>query len=130
MPYPSCPRKVIFKTQSEQVVENPKNLIIQWNPPEYEVRTKVRYMGVTRMDPKEYIAQYGSSLIKSKDLPEIASSIETPDDLTLASSVTSQPIHLLEGDLEALNLIDLEAEGLGEYKKQLGLYFFKFKTRS
>jgi hypothetical protein len=82
------------------------------------------------MDPKEYIAQYGSSLIKSKDLPEIASSIETPDDLTLASSVTSQPIHLLEGDLEALNLIDLEAEGLGEYKKQLGLYFFKFKTRS
>lgn len=72
------------------------------------------------MDTEEYTRIYGSSLIKSKDLPEIATSIETPNDLTLAASVTEKPVEKLVGDLEALKLIDLEAQGLGRYRKQLG----------
>lgn len=74
---------------------------------------------MTRMNTEEYIKLYGSSLIQSKDLPEIARSIETPNDLTLAADATAEPVEQLVGDLEALKLIDLEAHGLGRYAKQL-----------
>lgn len=102
------------------VEKPPRNLIIKWSSPEYEIKQKVKYLGVSRMDTEEYTRIYGSSLIKSKDLPEIATSIATPDDLTLAASVTDKPVEKLVGDLEALKLIDLEAQGLGRYRKQLG----------
>ena len=94
-------------------------MIIEWAQPDYTISHKVKYLGVSREDTHEYRQMFGESLLKSKDLPEVVRQIETPNDLKLAADSIAAPRHKLVGDLEALKMIDLEAEGLGEYKEQL-----------
>lgn len=76
-------------------------------------------MGVIRANPLEYIERYGSNLKSSNELPEYVLDIKNPDGIELAAE-TKQDINFeLIGDLDALNLIDLEKEGLGMYKNFL-----------
>jgi hypothetical protein len=51
------------------------------------------------------------------------SQVPTPDGLVLAADFKQKNIHELEGDIDALGLIDLDHEGLSEYKQ-----LFKSKT--
>lgn len=56
----------------------------------------------------------------SKDLPQFVLDIKTPEGLVLAAEQSNNcSVHELEGDLDALKLVDLEREGLGEYKSYL-----------
>ncbi len=56
----------------------------------------------------------------SQDLPKFVTEIETPLEVgKLACEATNDQIYELEGDLEALKLIDMEKEGLGVYMKQV-----------
>ena len=50
-------------------------------------------------------------------MPEFVKEIKTPSGLTLASESDSEQISELEGDIYALSLIDLDKEGLSNYKK-------------
>lgn len=94
-------------------------MIIKWDAPECSISKSLNYMGVSRMNPDEYNKLYGSSLYDSIDLPEIVTSIKTPDNLVLAANYKPRRVPKLVGDLDALKLIDLEANGLGEYREQL-----------
>jgi hypothetical protein len=49
--------------------------------------------------------------------------IKHPEGLELAANHRYSQMHELEGDIEALRLIDLDREGLGEYKPYLEQYF-------
>ena len=118
LPYSEPKRKVILQRSNESFFLEPKNVIVQWEAPPVSVKTVVKYLGVTSADPNDYVLKYGSSLKDSKDLPKFVLDIETPSNLKLAADVQSI-VPELEGDLDALNLVDLDFEGLSEYRKYL-----------
>ena len=52
-------------------------------------------------------------------MPKFVLDIKTPNGLVLAADYIYNPIYELEGQVDALKLIDLELEGLSEYKPQI-----------
>lgn len=112
-------------TVSEEPEPELRNLIIEWENSNVSIKTKVRYLGVSKMDPDEYIEMHGETLKSAEELPQYVLDIETPNDLELASETKRNSVPRLVGDLEALKLIDLELEGLAEYQKQLGKLILK-----
>lgn len=118
LPYTQQKRRVIFQGPQCQcpVVCPPKNVVVQWESPKARVKKEVKYLGVIRANPCEYVNQYGDSLLASDALPAVVNEVPTPDDLTLAADAP-QPNTLpeLEGDVSALKLIDLDSEGLSAY---------------
>lgn len=71
----------------------------------------------------EYINRFGHSLRGNKELPECLKNLESSTlGIELASEkLMSMPPELC-GDIFALNLIDLDKEGLGEYKEFMRTY--------
>ena len=125
LPYGEVKRRVIFNkpTAADPVVAKPRNVIIQWEQPEVNVTQQVSYLGVVNANPTEYVERYGDSLKLSQNLPDFVLNIATPPELTLAADYRQNSVHELEGEIEALKLIDLEKEGLGEYKDYIHRYF-------
>jgi len=74
---------------------------------------------VIKANPAEYVQRYGSSLKNSHELPQFVLDIQTPQDLVLAADYRYNPVFELEGQLEAFQYIDLDREGLSEYRAQL-----------
>jgi hypothetical protein len=117
LPYTETKRRVIFQAAPpDPVIIKPRNTIIQWEAPHVEIRKDFKYLGIVKANPADYVARYGSSLRQSHNLPEFVFDIKTPDGLVLAADYKCMPIHELEGDLHALKLVNLEREGLGEYR--------------
>jgi hypothetical protein len=127
LPYKPLKRKVIYQRANENessLVNKPKNLIVQWETPNVVVKKEFKDLGIVRANPTEYIERYGNTLKRSVELPNFVKEIKPPSGLVLAADSSSSFNYELEGDLHALNLIDLENEGLNEYKsllKQLNL---------
>ena len=122
LPYSPQKRKVIYQklNQDEQVqLKKPKNLIIQWESPKVTVKQELKNLGIIKANPSEYIQKYGDALKNSKDMPKFVLDIKAPNGLVLAADYIYNPIYELEGQLDALKLIDLELEGLSEYKPQI-----------
>ena len=87
---------------------------------------------VVRADPNKYIQKYGKSLKNPNDLPKFAHDCKPPNGLVLAAAQNAydpnprysrsedrQVVYELVGDVDALKLIDLDKEGLSEYKPLL-----------
>ena len=66
-----------------------------------------------------YVQRYGASLTTSENLPDFVHEIKTPDGLVLAADYKYNPVHELEGDVDALKLIDFDKEGLSQYREYL-----------
>lgn len=98
-------------------------MIVQWEAPDVVIKKDFKYLGVVRANPVEYVQKYGSSLKKPKDLPQFVLDIKHPEGIELAANHRYSQIHELEGDIEALKLVDLDREGLGEYKHYLEQFF-------
>ena len=125
LPYGPAKRKVVFyRTRNEEtVVAKPRNVIVQWETPQVHVKKEIKYLGVIRANPDDYVAKFGASLRQAKDLPQFVLDIKTPADVgVLAADCQRERVHVLEGAVEALRLVDLDREGLSEYKKQLKRY--------
>lgn len=117
-------RKVIFqRAPADSVILKPRNVIVQWEAPNVVVKKDYKYLGVVRANPVEYVQKYGPSLKKPKDLPQFVLDIKHPEGLTLAANHRYNQTHELEGDIEALRLVDLDREGLSEYKPYLEQFF-------
>lgn len=97
----------------------PKNVIVQWQPPQVRIQKEFKDLGIVKANPLEYVQRYGTSLKRSIELPTFVREIKPPTGLTLAADSPSASIYELEGDVYALNLVDLEREGLIEYKYSL-----------
>jgi len=121
LPYNQPKRRVIFQRSGEKdsVVVAPKNVIVQWEAPQVSVKKEVKYLGVVKANPVEYVERYGPTLKTSRDLPAFVYDIKTPEGISLASDHHQRAHHELEGDIHALKLVDLDHEGLGEYKSQV-----------
>lgn len=76
-------------------------------------------MGVIRANPVEYVQRYGSTLKTSRDLPDFVLDIKTPEGIVLAADYKYNTVHELEGEVAALKLVDLDREGLSEYRSYL-----------
>ena len=112
---------MIRSARKDPVVAKPRNLIIQWEQPDIQIKRQVRFLGIIQADPEEYRQKYGTELKESGQLPKFVKDIETPTEIgKLAADVEAGSYFSeLEGDLDALKLVNLEAEGLGHYRSQL-----------
>jgi len=120
LPYNPVKRKVVFQridAQTQEKTEQPKNVIIQWTAPDVKITKEFKYLGVIRANPIEYIERYGPNLKTKHELPEYVLDIKNPVDL---AAETNDEVKIeLVGDVDALNLIDLDKEGLSMYKNLL-----------
>ncbi|RNA35181.1 hypothetical protein BpHYR1_023986 [Brachionus plicatilis] len=121
LPYDQVKRKVIFHKsgQIDPVIVKPKNVIIQWEVPQVQIKREYKYLGVIRANPVEYVQRFGNNLTLPHNLPQFVTDIKTPDGLALAAQTKQRSVYELEGDVQALNLIDLDKEGLSEYRSYL-----------
>lgn len=124
-------RKVILKkTSPDPVVNKPRNVIIQWESPQVIIKQSVKHLGIIRADPVEYKQLYGDALVPSSELPQFVKDIKAPDGIVLAADYIYVSPEELEGDLNALDLIDMEKEGLSQYSSQLKNKINESKTAS
>ena len=85
------------------------------------VKKDFRDLGVVKANPFEYVDRFGDSLRVPPELPDFVKDIRPPQGVILAAEYLPAPVPELEGDVEALRLVDLDREGLTEYKPQVGL---------
>jgi hypothetical protein len=118
LPYTQSKRKVIFQRNQEAdpVVAKPRNIIIQWEAPAVQIKKEFKDLGIIRANPVEYVQRYGTSLKTHIDLPQFVKEIRPPTGVVLAAEYSAPSLVELEGDIQALGLIDLEREGLSEYR--------------
>lgn len=64
LPYEESKRRVIFNKAAEVRAEvvKPRNVIIQWETPKVTVKKEIKYLGVLKANPNEYVERYGSAL--------------------------------------------------------------------
>ena len=126
LPYAERKRRIIFQknTVPDPIIQKPKNLIVQWEAPDVHMYTTYKDLGVIHADPNDYVSRYGASLLSYEQFPEIAKSfnIRPPIDSQYAHDYTHASLLDLEGDISALNMINLDEHGLGEYKTWLSRY--------
>jgi hypothetical protein len=119
-PYEKIKRRVIFQPPPpDPVYIKPRNVIVQWQVPNVTIKQQVRHLGEVRANPIKYASKYNHLLIQPKDLPQFILDIAPPNGVVLASDAPYNPVHELEGDIDALRLVDLDREGLSEYKSIL-----------
>ena len=97
----------------------PKNVLIQWDAPDVDIRQAFHFLGVQTVDPISYAQQYGASLADASQLPREVSQFATPAGETLAVNSNSDMIPALTGAVASLRLINLACNGLSEYASQL-----------
>ncbi len=123
-------RRVVYqRPPPDPVVIKPRNVIIQWEIPKVSIRKDYKYLGVVRANPAEYARKYSSQLKSFEELPEIVRDIKNPEGIVLAADYKYNALHELEGDVDALKLIDLDREGLSEYKSYLDGIFVSATNR-
>jgi hypothetical protein len=112
-------RNVVFKPAKPiSLLPKPRNVLIEWEQPEVDVKKEFSYLGVETVDPVEYEARY-DDLVKSSELPDDVNSFKTPDGEVLGVNSGLNDAPLLTGDVNALKFVDLKSEGLAEYECQL-----------
>jgi hypothetical protein len=121
LPYRDQKRRVIFQRQLEAdpVIPRPRNVIVQWEPPAVVINKQFRDLGVIRANPVEYVERYGATLKVHTELPQFVREIRPPVGVVLAAEYQAASLLELEGDVNALSLINLEANGLAEYRSWL-----------
>ena len=124
LPYGQQKRRVIFQKnlEADPVVARPRNVIIQWETPAVQIRKEFKDLGVIRANPVEYVERYGASLKTHVELPQFVKEIRPPTGVVLAAEYSASSLLELEGDIQALSLIDLEREGLAEYRAYLARF--------
>lgn len=121
LPYETPKRNVIYNKPLEtSIIPDPKNLIVDWQSPDVEIIQKVKNEGIFNTDPREYTRRYRSQI--KTHLPKFTDEIPRPRGITLASE-KQDILPELEGDIEALRLVDLDRVGLEEYKDYLNKKF-------
>ncbi len=115
-------RRVTFnKAPASAEIVNPRNVIIQWEEPRVNIKQEVKYLGVVRANPVEYVQKFGPTLRTHTELPQFVLDIATPSEFGVlaADHKFKTLVHELEGDLEGFKLVNLDNEGMSEYRSQL-----------
>jgi hypothetical protein len=89
-----------------------KNLVILWDGLTANVTKELSDLGTVRCSPEEYVKQHGGSLVSHHQM----NCFIQEQNLNLPQALEPDTLPKLEGDIEALKLIDLDRYGLSEYK--------------
>ena len=120
LPLKSQKRRVVYqRAEKDCVLPNPRNLVIQWEAPEVEVQREFKNLGTQLADPEEYSRRFGTDLLRHEDFRKAASNLGAPEDVLNSNSHVQVGLPELEGEVEALRLVDLEKAGLSEYRSYL-----------
>ena len=88
LPYEQQKRKVVYQAASPVLLpEPPKNVIVQWDTPEVEIEKEVKYLGVFKTNPEEYVLKYLGQMKETDELPDIVNQIKTPEGIVLAADL-------------------------------------------
>jgi hypothetical protein len=119
-------RKVIYEKTGEDDPSLPpqNNLLVEWETPDVEYHHHFSYMGVFETDPNEYKKIYSKELTDSQSLPQFVHDLEYPSEVKASlehknDKDSDDDLPELEGDVKYLRLIDLDKEGLSEYRNYL-----------
>ena len=123
LPYQAQKRRVVYQrsASAHSRLMVPRNLIIEWEAPEIDVKSVCKDLGVINADPEEYVRKYGHELKKTHELPgceELKSCIIHGNEKYWPSNNIARlsGIPELEGDVEALKLVEnMDQYGLAEY---------------
>jgi len=65
LPYSERKRRVIFQKNQvpDPIIQKPRNVVVQWEAPEVQIKTNFKDLGVCCSDPNDYVARYGSALL-------------------------------------------------------------------
>ena len=78
LPYKELKRQVIFNRPNDVAsAVSTRNMIVQWELPDVNIRKEVKYLGTINANPAEYVQRYGSSLKNAESLPEFITEIDT-----------------------------------------------------
>jgi hypothetical protein len=96
----------------------PRNVIVQWEAPKVEVKQEFKYLGVIKANPAEYVAQYRDTLKSARELPEFVQHIKNQEGIVLAAEKPEPTVCAfdLEGDVQLMKYVNLDREGLTEYR--------------
>lgn len=120
MPYGEQRQRVIYEPAKPICqIPDPKNVVIQWDAPDVEVRREVKNLGVIAADPQDYLRRHGHQLVRSDQLPDVAVKYAQAQGIQLAANSQAHAGVIIEGDVQALSLIDLDAHGLGYLRGRL-----------
>jgi hypothetical protein len=67
----------------------------------------VKHLDVIKADPNEYYEKYKDTITDFSKLPQYIRDIKPPEGIKLAANYDHKISYDLEGDIHALNLIDL-----------------------
>ena len=113
-------RNVVFQPAAPiQLAHAEKNVLIEWEASDVELRQDFKFLGVQEVDPVSYMSQYGQTLVDANALPREAAHFETPAGAILAVNSNPNEVPILRGDVAALRKIDLNCNGLHEYSSQI-----------
>ena len=96
-----------------------KNVLIEWEAADVDVRTEFKFLGVSQADPSSYVAQHGATLVDASRLPREAAQFTVPAGETLGVDSNPNEVPILRGAVQALRNIDLNCHGLSEYSNQV-----------
>ena len=134
LPYAERKRRIIFQKNQvpDPIIPRPKNVIVQWEVPEVQIKTIYKDLGVVRANPNEYVEKFGVSLLSHSQFPEAVKSfnIRPPTGYAFASEFVQSSLVDLEGDISALNMINLDEHGLGEYRSWLNQHLNKSSSHT
>lgn len=121
LPFQDVKRQVILNPKPADPVQcKTRNVVINWEKRKCcSVSTEIKDLGVEQADPVAYAQTHGETLLTQEQLPEIVNEVQSRHGQRLAANDNTQFYMQLTGDLHGLNLIDLDAVGLGEYKQYL-----------
>ncbi len=91
-------------------------MIIKWDSPRVTVTKEVRSLETVPGNPDEYRRLYGDSLLSPSQLSSTLKSLNIALPQSFERTGDVQRVARLEGDLDALRLVDLDRWGLSEYK--------------
>ena len=114
-------RNVIFQAAApiQLAGATEKNVLIEWDAPEVDMRQEFKFLGVQEADPRSYASQFGNSLVDASRLPREAAQFAVPAGQVLAVDSNPNDIPILRGAIQALRNVDLNCHGLSEYANQV-----------
>ncbi len=140
LPYETPKRRIVYEKASFKAapIEKVKNLEIYWEKPDTVIKKNITDLTVIEADPRTHKLEPDTHVLDSSEMPKFASDWNFISKLPVTSNqvkhelerlnLTSTSDHLglynnrteeLEGDIEALDLIDLDKLGLSHYRNNI-----------
>jgi len=129
LPFKQPKRRVVYQpAEPDCLLPNPRNMVIQWDAPEVEINREYKNLGSHLANPDEYVRRYGSELVRHEEFKQAAARIGAPDSVIVSDSHAELGLPELEGEVQALSLVDISRTDLAAYAQYLSTAGIRFNA--